>query len=236
MRARVLVIGAMAGSLGEAVVLAAEAAGYSSMTAGISKQESIYMDCFLAPMRDLRATLMNIQPKYIVNTAGVNMPFPGDVDDLQNWYRWHFEANVIGPMRLLDAFNSVSYEPSYVTESGYLHYVAISSNSARLPRSNSAAYCASKAALSMAIRVAAREGVGGDATGILTYAYEPGLLRGTPMTERTKDKFAGVLHRMRGTELENGIDPTELAALIVRNFKCGPAINGTIIPYDSDEL
>lgn len=230
-----LVVGAQPGSLGEAVLGVASQAGYESVAAGISG-EAIEMDCFLHPMENLIGVVAAIQPRFVVCTAGVNMPQP-DVQDPNDWYRWHFEANVIGPMRLLRAFQEASWGPDYLPQSGYLHYTAVSSNSAHLPRSSSAAYCASKAALSMALRVAAREGVGGDKDGILVYGYEPGLLAGTPMTKKTEESWPATgLHRMRGFDLEKGIPPNELAALIVDNFRRGPAINGTLIQYDEGEI
>lgn len=232
--ARVLVVGARGGSLGEAVREAALCAGYEPLCAGISG-EPISMDCHLTPMEDMVSTLRGLQPRFVVCTAGVNMPQPEDMVDPVDWYRWHFEANVTGPMRLLYALQEASNNADYLPESGMLHYVAISSNSARLPRSSSAAYCASKAALSMALRVAAREGRGGDQDGILVYGYEPGLLAGTPMTRKTEDRWGIGTHRMRGFELEKGIPVTELATLIVQNFRRGPAINGTLIPYDAGE-
>lgn len=233
---RVLIVGAQPHSLGEAVATEAQNRTYEVKTAGI-KNEQIALDVLLDPMSRLVEVMNLIQPSVVVCTVGLNMPRAEAEPDVTDWYRWHMETNVTGPMRLLEAMRTAAVNPDFLPEAGFLHYVAISSNSARLPRSGSAAYCASKAALSMAIRVTAREGWGGDHDGILVYGYEPGLLAGTPMTQKTQERWAGQsLHRMRGWSLADGIPTDSLAALIVRNFSCGPAINGTLIPYDEGEV
>jgi NAD(P)-dependent dehydrogenase (short-subunit alcohol dehydrogenase family) len=59
-------------------------------------------------------------------------------------------------------------------------FVAVSSNSAQLARSRSLAYCASKAALSMAIRCAARELA---PHSVNIWGVEPGWISDTPMSE-----------------------------------------------------
>lgn len=230
MRRRVMVIGAAYGSLGAAVLASAERAGYEAFAAGISG-EQVPLDVVTDPIIAMTDMLLAIQPQYVVCTVGVNEARPDG--DPGPWLAKHFEVNVIGPMRLYEAYLEARYNPAFMV-SGNAHFAFVSSNSAHLPRSSSAAYCASKAALSMAVRVAARE-TGAGSSGPLTYAYEPGLLRGTPMTQRTRAEFAGPLTRMRGA-LDQGIDPYDLAELIVQNFDRGPAISGALIRYDADEL
>lgn len=230
--ARLLVVGARPGSLGAAVAEVAASHGYAVLTAGLN-EEGLPMDALLGPLEAMRDNIADYDPEHLICTVGFNMPMPeGDKMDVSDWYRWHFEINVTAPMRILRA-----WELAASARQGYRHFVAVSSNSAHLPRSRSAAYCASKAALSMALRVAARDGVGGDKHGILIYGYEPGLLAGTPMTQLVKDRLPGMaLHRMRGAALEDGIDPWDLAELMVTNLTRGPAINGSLIPFAADEL
>lgn len=234
MSERILVVGAKSESLGEAIALRGSRRGYEVMTAGISG-EAVPLDCFLTPMKDMEEMFAKLQPRYVVCTAGINMPLPDGVADLSDWYRWHWEANVIGPMRLLAAFASAQQRPDYLYGTSLLHYVAISSNSARIPRSSSAAYCASKAGLSMALRVAAREAHGGD-LGYVVYGYEPGLLAGTPMTAAVEERWGEGAHRMRGSLMEKGIDPLELADIVINNLSGGPGLNGTLIAYDAGEV
>ncbi len=209
-------------------------AGYDAYTAGIG-EESLSLD--LSPTATsfdyIVNMLLNLQPQHVVCTVGFNMGQPEEAD-LTDWWRWHYEANVMMPMRLLDtwllALSFDEYEDTRKTR----HYVAISSNSARLPRTRSAAYCASKAALSMALRVRAREE---RAQKCLLYGYEPGLLSGTPMTSRAQKDFSGPLTRMRPSDLVNGADPNQLAEMLVGNLEHrGSALNGVLLPYDADEL
>lgn len=229
---RLLVVGARGGSLGAAVTSSALRHGYAPYTAGIQgEQLELNLEPSGSSMERLTDVLRNVQPRHIVCTVGINMPEPMDQPDVFDWWRWHMEINCIAPMRLLEAWMRV-YQSEAVANVG--HYVAISSNSATIPRTNSAAYCASKAALSMALRVKARE-IACD--GPTVYGYEPGLLAGTPMTKKSEAAFAGPLHRMKPRTLAGGIDPYDLAELIVSNLgHHGPALNGSMIGYAADEL
>lgn len=232
---RVLVVGARTGSLGEAVATSLQRGRYAAYTAGISG-EAVPLDVMANSMDHMRDLLRNLVPRHVICTVGANLPETSD-DDPQDWYRWHFEANVVGPMRLLKAWQQVAMEDGYLPDAGLLHYVAISSNSARIPRTQSAAYCASKAALSMALRVKGREGRAGDTFGMLVYGYEPGLLADTGMTQDTRARLPGVpLTRMQGSLVQGGLPAADLAEQIVRNLGGGPGLNGTLQPLDSGEL
>lgn len=232
---RLLVLGCRPGSLGAAVAEVGEGAGYQVHTAGISG-ENYELDLHLSGMMKVYRVIDEVKPDHVVCTVGVNMPQPAG-EEHADWYRWHFEANVVGPMRFLEAFSKWCDANDY--ERGLRHYVAISSNSAVIPRSNSAAYCASKAALSQALRVKAREASGGD-RGYIVYGYEPGWLADTPMSERIEKVFGGPtvpMHRMRGEALRAGVTTTALAGQIVAGLMVpGAALNGALIRYDGGEL
>lgn len=225
MKKRVLVVGARPNSLGEAVANVASRRGYQVVTAGISGEDvRLNLLSSVTEIEVLRGILQGIDPHHVVCTVGINQPEAHEDADVSWWMRAHFEANVIAPLRLLDAWMPVA---------SMGHYVAVSSNSARIPRTRSMAYCASKAALSMALRVRARE-LGGAP---VVYGYEPGLLLGTPMTEKTAAGFTGPLTRMKVPELARGIVVDDLAELMVQNLgHPGLALNGTLVPYDADEL
>lgn len=226
---RVLVVGARGGSVGAAISQQAHSLGYSVVTAGITN-EDVTMDLVSDNRGALAAKLATIQPEHIVCTVGMNMPEPLDHDDPSDWYRWHFETNVTGPMKLLHAWTSL-----LGVGGGLNHYVAISSNSAHVPRSGSAAYCASKAALSQALRVKAREGAVRPGSPIV-YGYEPGLVAGTPMTEHTAQSWPGQpLTRMRDPRLAQGVSVGALAWLVVQNLTLGPELNGVLLRIDADE-
>jgi len=239
-RACILVVGAQAGSLGAAVCKAGVEAGFTAYSIGVSREEDQYLDLLTAPRSLLRATVREVKPQHIVCTMGINQPYPADNDmDLPSWYLRHFEANVVGPMRLLEEYRSWIVNDLNGDLFGETrHYVAISSNSAVIPRTGSAAYCASKAALSQALRVKAREAQGGD-NGCIVYGYEPGWLEGTPMSKDIRSQFAAgaPMHRMRGQDLEQGVPAWALARQIVAGLKVpGAALNGALLRYDGGEL
>lgn len=227
---KILVVGARPRSIGSAIAKVAESKEYKVVLAGIHN-EDVKMDVVADAIGSLREKLVRINPDHIICTVGMNMPESAMADDPADWYRWHFETNVTGPMRLLQAWTDVNKDRSMLK-----HYVAISSNSARVPRTASAAYCASKAALSQALRVKAREGEGGDKWGVVVYGYEPALIAATPMTEEAAHKWgADNLTRMRGSGLARGIWVGSFAQYVVHGLHLGPAMNGMLVPFDGDE-
>jgi NAD(P)-dependent dehydrogenase (short-subunit alcohol dehydrogenase family) len=169
-----------------------------------------------------------VQPNHIVYTAGVNDP-GGTWDE-------HFAVNCVGAMNLLECWQGMCSSDEVETPFDG-HYVAISSNSAHIARTGSGMYCASKAALSMALRVAARE-AGRAGLPFSVYGYEPGLLKGTPMTEEVKARLgrgAIPLHRMVGVEAD-GISRQWLALQIVHNLRNdGRPLNGCLLRLDAGE-
>ena len=226
---RVLIIGSQQGSLGEAIGNHLFVNGYQVRTAGISGEEEYDLNLYADSTDRLLTVLRVVRPDHIVCTAGRNEPDPGSVD-VRGWYENAFGANVIGPMRLLHAWYERGGEEGWAKR----HYVAVSSNSARVPRTGSGPYCASKAALSMALRCAAREyaTVGGPTV----WGVEPGLIAGTPMTDAVAERFAGLpLTRMRPPELSAGISPAVVADAVLMGLRAGRAMSGVLLPLDADE-
>lgn len=230
---RVLIAGCQEHSLGDAVAVALRDRGHEVVTVGVSMQEDYTMDLSSVGLSLISSMLRNINPDHIVCTVGINVPKNPTKTDPFYWYREHMDVNVIAPMRLLAA-----WKQGISARLNVRHFVAISSNSATLPRTQSAAYCASKAALSQALRVEAREAVGGD-YGYIVYGYEPGWLNGTLMSNVIQERFgpAVPMHRMRGVDLANGVRTTALAEQIVAGLEVpGAALNGTLVRYDGGEL
>lgn len=227
----VLVVGAAKGSLGQAIVDELRECDWEFglvYTAGITDEET-RLDLLRSPR--ITEVLTGLRPDIIVCTVGVNQP----VDILDGFLPAKmanaFSTNVTGVMDLLRHF--VVSPVRADRADNVKKFVAISSNSARIARRNSIAYCASKAALSMALRVAARELAPGGQ--VMVWGYEPGLLDGTPMTQETAAQFAGPLHRMPGVPPE-GIPPRDLARRIVQDLATvSYAHNGLIIPFDANE-
>jgi len=238
-----LVVGAAEGSLGEAVYEeASEGYDFASVnTAGIG-EEQIKMD--VTHSLRVKEVLQEVQPDIVVCTVGVNVPTEVDDPWLMTKLSDAFMTNVTGPMTLLGQFLHSSVRPG--REGAVKKFIAISSNSARIPRTRSLPYCASKAALSMALRVAARELA--PEGRCMVWGYEPGLLAGTPMTRATEARLGvgssteegdyrfPALHRMKGVS-SSGLPVEDLAARVVAdaaNFTV--AYNGLIIPFDAGEI
>lgn len=241
-----LVIGAQRhGSLGQAI--ADEALKNYDIprifTAGIT-DEALF--CDVRQLTSIKACLDEARPTYVVCTVGVNQPHQFRVGGLGLTMQDAFHTNVIGPMEVLHQFiTSPTRHPDQREGKYRRRFAAISSNSARVPRTGSTPYCASKAALSMALRVAARE-LADDPSAPLVWGYEPGLLAGTPMTEQTLQHFTDPkkvgrepyppLHRMKGVPAL-GLPVAELAERIMADVVYGsPGLNGCMFPFDAGEL
>lgn len=226
----VLVVGSRPNSLGSAVRDVLQEKGYRVATAGVSG-EMFAMD--INDQADIKHVMHAVRPAQIVCTAGINESYSLRAEGL--WAGMGFMANVnyIGPIVLLQEWLSMlDHEMDITSNMASKQFVAISSNSAHIARRQSIAYCASKAALSMAIRCAAREIAG---EGRLVYGYEPGLLSGTPMTAASAAQFTGSLHRMPGIA-EDGLSPRAMAGLIVNNLhNPSLALHGTMLRLDAGE-
>lgn len=233
-----LIVGARKGSLGQAVLKVAHEWGdYRNVhTAGING-EGHRLD--ITNSEHIKDVLRATNPDHVVCTVGVNEPLGVFDPFLQSLMTDAFRTNVIGPMQLLREFSIKS--DTVLTRP---KFVVISSNSARIPRTKSISYCASKAALSMAVRCAARELARGN-VGPLVWGYEPGLLN----TVMTREMFppgddpehpgvpnSGPMHRMEGVDWK-GIRPEDLADRIIGDLASSAvALNGTMIPFDAGEL
>lgn len=199
-------------------------------TAGV-KHEDRKLDVTSASA--VHALVEAIKPHHIVCTAGVNVEgtiegskwFTGMVDQMT--------VNYYGPMLLVSEFTRYWRDnPEGVI--GTHHCVAISSNSATIARSKSGSYCASKAALSMGYRCAAREQAEGP---FAIYTYEPGWLMGTPMSQEVRDRVGKVdpsaaLHRIPGG---NMVNVEEFAHMIVKNLSYGRWLNGCTLRVDGGD-
>jgi NAD(P)-dependent dehydrogenase (short-subunit alcohol dehydrogenase family) len=173
-----------------------------------------------------------VRPSQVVCTAGINVPFSLRAEGMPGGMEAHFAVNALGPMQVLQEWVHMLESTEVGTMPGPKQFVAISSNSAHIARRQSIAYCASKAALSMALRCAAREIAG---EGMLVYGYEPGLMAGTPMTAGSADAFPGALHRMPGVK-PDGLSTLDMAGTIVANLtRPNMALHGTMLRLDAGE-
>lgn len=191
------------------------------VTCGIA-EEQIKLEILEDPVA-LGKVFQEVQPSRVLVTTGVN--FPRGTDDFEYWMYRHWHTNCYLPLHVLMTWfeqEGDGYPPKGA------HFVAVSSNSAHIPRSQSMAYNSSKAALSMALRSAARD-VGKAGLDMAVYGYEPGLVRGTPMSA----KRGGT--RMLG--LPEGIGRRTLASHIVNGLLWGGTeMNGTMHRIDAGEV
>lgn len=209
----VLVVGAQPESLGSCIAWYGRKCGLEIVTAGISGAEDLPLDVRF--QHSISMVLKEVHATSIICTAGINSQ-----NEMSS-----MEINYHGVMRLLD------YWIWGLSQVG--QFVAISSNSAHVARTNSRAYCASKAALSMGIRCAAREDAGRRA---LIYAWEFGLLAGTPMTQAVQERLGPgtALTRMPGHP--NGQSVEGAARLVVDTLRVGTtALNGCTLRVDGGD-
>lgn len=234
---RMLVVGTAPGSFGADIAsyLRVEAAEelrrgvgrWHVLEAGLPQGEyvpEVELDV-LWPMELVIDVMRKHKPFHVVYAAGVNVPDEGE--ELAANFNVNALVNVQGFLSVAEAFKGVAMPGS--------HLVGISSNSARIPRSPSVGYCASKAAMSSAIRVLGRRWRGEP----LVYGYEPGLMN-TETTMRMVDESAWGgkgAHRMRGVANRYGLPAHEVATIVAHNVLWGGmALNGTLQQLDAGEL
>lgn len=173
-----------------------------------------------------REQMQALRPYHVVYAVGVNDQDEQVGATMADSVAHHMEVNVEGFLKAAQAFRQVALPGS--------HLVAISSNSARIPRSPSLGYCVSKAALSMAVRVLARRWRGEP----VTYAYEPGLMNTqATIANVNADAYSGAAHRMRGVTSRYGLSAAQVAESVAHNLLWGGvALNGTLQQLDAGEL
>lgn len=245
---QVLIVGAQQHSLGAYVETACRAAGFHVLTAGISEQEHLTYDVtwpldkhmmFFDELIDDVGAI-----DHIVCTAGIN-----DLDPAINVYQLPenmeqaMQVNVIGVVKCYEAWlTSVLLNDDLMEAMGpeifpsWHHFAVISSNSAHIARRGSLSYCASKAALSMAVRILGREAAWQrNRAERVVYAYEPAWINGTPMSRDVQLQMGADTdyHRIPGGE---DLEPTDLAALIAMNMTTrNRPLNGTCLRVDGGE-
>lgn len=225
--ATALVIGARRGSLGDQLVSYLHGMGMPAYRAGIV-DEPLRLD--IDDRNNVWDILHTVEPTHVVCTVGMNKPTPFYTDDFYDGRVAldHMYTNYLLPMWLLNAY------------AGYLAdmpgtFVAISSNSAHIARSNSAAYCASKAALSMGIRCAARDATRAGKP-LRIWGYEPGALLGTPMTNEVRAGLGKDVPMSRMLTNPAGLPVGQVARQIARDLlDAADVLHGTMVRLDNGE-
>lgn len=229
----VLIVGAREFSLGREVEnrLKSEYHYVRTITAGISGEEDYFLE--VRNHTQIQKVLSEVNPDVVLYTAGVNIPRELSDEDFFTSIRTEVDVNYLGAMATLQVWLDLHPEfPVY-----HKQFVAVSSNSAHIARSPSLGYCASKAALSMGIKTAARwvsKKNPEDHPSI--WGVEPGFIGGTPMSIGTEaDLEPGLPHRIPdGYSVEKGWLAFFLADSLVDNDN-GALFHGQMIRIDGGE-
>lgn len=178
------------------------------------------------------------QPKFdnVVFSAGINaLNWIGSKSAI-NDNSDVIDTNLMGFINTVDALASVQVEIH--GSPGVMNIVAVSSDAAIRPMRTSMAYCASKAGLDMAVRVAARE-LG--PKGWRVNAVAPGMVEGTEMTRYIDERVPQIrgwsrlaaLEYERSQEVVHGrVTVDEVAHLIWQMLDGPDHLNGAIIPLN----
>lgn len=220
---KILVVGARSGSLGDAVASQLKSMGIKVVTAGLhTNTEDTYLDA----LGGVGHAFIHKGYTDVVCTVGRNTETNPDTKNWVSEVSRDLDVNTLGPLRILEEFRK--YRPDTGDQG---HFVVVSSNSAHVARSNSLGYCASKAAVSMAVRCAGRYMAGEP---ISVWAVEPGWIDGTPMSRSVEHRLKGHdPHRIPGGK---GIGKLETASFIVNGLMDGyRAYNGCTFRLDGGE-
>jgi NAD(P)-dependent dehydrogenase (short-subunit alcohol dehydrogenase family) len=175
----------------------------------------------------LREAIAAATPTDVVYSVGINeLDWIKDLHQLT--FRSLMEVNVWG-------FLSTIQQLQAVRTGVPMNVVAVTSDAAWRPMRTSAAYCASKAALEMAVRVASRELAG---MGWRVNAVAPGKVEGTPMTRYVDQRVpevrgwsveAAETKELGSTPLGRKITKREVAEVIFAVLNGPAAQTGEIV-------
>lgn len=192
--------------------------------------------CDVTSLVDVHDKVRSMKPTHVVYSAGITR-----LDWISQYHPQDFvnmlQVNVIGFANVMNALAIRETRWPSVTPPSV---VAISSDAANRPMRTSLAYCASKAALDMAIRVAARELA---PKGWRVNGVAPGKVADTPMTDYVDRRVLEVRgwtkefadsYEKSSSNLPGQRPVTkEEVAEVVRAVLFGPpALNGVIVPVN----
>jgi len=178
-----------------------------AIAAAISDHEIFHSDKLRGQIleesiRQVGASIMSTRPDVIINTVG-SFAFDDEVID----QRYFFDINFHFAFRLSDKDN-------------WKYIFHITSDSAHIPRTNSALYCSSKAAVSMMIKCLARKW-GKDKVCVSEIA--PGAVDGTRMCGHIISRVGDFSER---TFIGRLVSPEEVGRLVSFLLNQGPSVNG----------
>jgi len=188
------------------------------------------VDADVRVRRPVWEVINDVKPQYVVYSAGVTaLDWLGDATYMD--FKRIMDINVYGFINVLQGLLDLG-------TGEHRSIVAITSDAAWRPMRTSLNYCASKAALEMAVRVAARELA---PRGWKVNAVAPGKVSDTPMTEYV-DKRVMELRGWTAEEAEDRelvsttlgrmVHPAEVAMVVVSTLLGPQAQTGAVIPVN----
>lgn len=232
----IMVVGTAAGSFGAKLydAFAAEMSeedeysGWSLVPAGVPRQNEKLVSTVeydvTWPLARHYEVMRAVKPYHVIYAVGMNLTDTEGV--LGKSAELHFELNARCFLDVAQAFKTVAFPGSQL--------VAVSSNSARIPRSPSLGYCMSKAALSMAVRVLARRWKGEP----MVWGLEPGLMNtDATIASVNANTYAGRAHRMQGVMSTYGLNADQVAETVAHSVLWGGMhLNGALLQMDAGEV
>lgn len=164
-------------------------------------------------------TVRMFQPTDVVYSVGINK-LDWIRDEEYVWFNQLMTINVWGFLNLVRTLDRCGRSPSNI--------VAVTSDAAWRPMRTSSVYCASKAALEMAVKVASREYA---AAGWRINAVAPGKVEDTPMTSYVDQRVlelrgwsveAAEAYELQSTPLGRKVTKQEVAE-VIEQVLFGPA-------------
>lgn len=231
---RLLIVGVRPGSLGWHVAREASTQGWNVIEADLNPASDTVAPLDVSSPIEQSVFWEELKGNVsdVVYAAGVNLEGSILDTDWRGDMAKQMAVNFAGPIETLQRWLNHGREKTTGD-----NFVTIASNSAYIPRSKSMSYCASKAAVVMAMRCAARELAKNSGRGHPSvYTYSPGWLNGTPMSQEVFGRLPMdvPLHRIPG---DASVNPGALAQLIVRNLIHGDqSLNGCDLRIDGGEL
>jgi len=191
------------------------------------------MDADVRVRRPVWEAIAKVNPTFVVYSAGVTA-----LDWLDNVAYMDFkrlmDINTYGFINVMQGLLDADATHPTVSRS----VVAITSDAAWRPMRTSLAYCASKAALEMAVRVAARELA---PIGWKVNAVAPGKVADTPMTEYVDKRVLELRNwtqedaeqrELASSALGRKVDAAEVAEVVVSTLLGPLAQTGVVIPVN----
>jgi NAD(P)-dependent dehydrogenase (short-subunit alcohol dehydrogenase family) len=223
---KILILGAN-GSIGQSIVLRLrEAAGYYVVTAD-TKNSDWNFDCRV--LESVKSIVNASCPDVLVNCVGVNRTTPIGIDSAA-WMDV-VSVNLLGWYNALAALKDLQDQDNANDRIA----IAIGSNSAFVDRTNSSAYCSSKAAMLSLTRCAARE-FGKAGVRIFPVQVDPGFVYPSKMSQYVlSDRNLSLKDVVYRSPYGSPVNPSSVANIVEFLCREGKVFAGQSVRFDYAE-